>query len=328
MDNISINLSLSNIWKSWFLFKRGKKSTLELKKFTYFLEQNLFQLYHKLNNSSYGHGGYKKFIATDNKRREISVASIKDRIVHRLVYEYLIEIYDKTFIFDVWSCRKKKGLFGAIKRAQKFLTKYPKFFVWRADVKKFFDNVDQRTLLEMLFFRVKDARALNILNEIILSYRVFERERERVKMFRGKGIPIGNLTSQIFANIYLNDLDRFVKHRIKPTAYLRYGDDFIVILKNSEQLKKNRNRIILFLKEKLLLDINTKNDIIVKIKQGLKFLGVKIFPKGRKLNKRNWNRARAKLNIRNISSYSGLVKQHSKEKIIKEFNWTILEKIN
>ena len=144
---------------------------------------------------------------------------------------------------------------------------------------------------------------------------------------RQKGIPIGNLTSQIFANIYLNELDRFVKHIIKPQAYLRYGDDFIIISDNLNKLKLIKEEAKKFLVENLQLEINTKNDIIVKARRGLKFLGVEIFPKGRTLNKRNWQKARARLNLRNISSYSGLVKKHSTEKRIKEFNWIVLDKL-
>ena len=141
-------------------------------------------------------------------------------------------------------------------------------------------------------------------------------------------MPIGNLTSQIFANIYLNELDRFVKHIVRPQAYLRYGDDFVIISEKLDLPKQNKNKIIEFIKSELRLEINAQNGIMVKAKQGLKFLGVWIFPKGRKLNKRSWNRARTLLNNKNISSYSGLVKQHCKEKIIKEFNWIILEKLN
>ncbi|MBI2632892.1 MAG: RNA-directed DNA polymerase [Parcubacteria group bacterium] len=141
-------------------------------------------------------------------------------------------------------------------------------------------------------------------------------------------MPIGNLTSQIFANIYLNELDRVVKHIIKPRAYLRYGDDFIIISENIELLKQNRRKISEFIQQKLGLEINAKNDIVMKAKRGLKFLGVWIFPKGRRLNKRNWDRAQTSLDNKNISSYRGLVKQHSKEKRIKEYNWIIFEKLN
>jgi len=101
------------------------------------------------------------------------VASIRDRIVHRLLYEYLYKIYDKTFIFDVWSCRKEKGLLGAIERTEKFLSKYPNFFVWRADIKNFFNNIVPRILLEIISLRIKEVKAINILEEIIASYNVF-----------------------------------------------------------------------------------------------------------------------------------------------------------
>jgi retron-type reverse transcriptase len=190
MGNVSIDLSLANIWQSWKQFKRGKKSSEELERFSYYLEKNLYKLYADLNVGKYKHSGYKKFIVTDSKRREISVASIRDRIIHRLLYEYLYEIYDKTFIYDVWSCRKGKGLFGAIERTQKFLSKYDRSFVWRADIKKFFDNVNHQILIEILDFKIADNKARRILREVINSYSVpdamRERERERVNTRAGR----------------------------------------------------------------------------------------------------------------------------------------------
>ncbi len=178
-----IDLSLANIWQGWFKFRRGKVKTPELEIFTYSLEENLRQLYFDLVSGRYHHGGYRKFIVTDNKRREISVASIKDRVVHRLLYEYLTRIYDKTFIDDVWSCRKGKGLLGAILRTQKFLRRYSNSFVWRADIRKFFDHVDHNTLLRVLSLRINGI-AFNLLKEVIESYSISvatrERERERV----------------------------------------------------------------------------------------------------------------------------------------------------
>jgi len=116
MGNESIDLSLKNIWQSWFDFRKGKRATGELHVFQYYLERNLFDLFQSLNSGTYHHGEYSKFIVCDNKRREISVAKVRDRVVHRLVYNYLEKIYDKTFIYDVWSCRKGKGLIGAIER--------------------------------------------------------------------------------------------------------------------------------------------------------------------------------------------------------------------
>lgn len=171
MGSESIDVSLKNIWHSWFAFRKRKHATVELHDFQYRLEKNLFELWKDLGNEIYRHGGYRKFVVSDNKRREISVADIRDRVVHRLVYDYLTPIYDKTFIYDVWSCRVKKGLLGAIERAQYFLKKYPQAFVWKADVKKFFDSVDQKTLLKILSMRIKDAKSYGLIREIIESFR-------------------------------------------------------------------------------------------------------------------------------------------------------------
>jgi RNA-directed DNA polymerase len=138
-------------------------------------------------------------------------------------------------------------------------------------------------------------------------------------------MPIGNLTSQIFANIYMNEFDRFVKHDLKVKNYLRYGDDFIILADNLDRLNHIKSNSIKFLKEKLRLEINERNDIIIKAKWGLKFLGTVIFPRGRKLTKRNLARTKEKLDFKNISSYSGLLKKYSNPKNIKKFNWIILD---
>ena len=331
MGNVSMDISLANIWQSWYRFCRGKRKTKELEIFQYFLEENLQQLHRDLENKTYAHGDYKKFIVNENKKREISVASIKDRVLHRLVYEYLVEIYDRTFIFDAWSCRKNKGLVGAIERTQKFLKEYSNSYVWRSDISKFFDSVNQEILLKIIYRKISDENTRKLIKEIIDSYQTnseaqIEREREREresKCASPKGIPIGNLTSQIFANIYLNEFDRFAKHVLKPQAYLRYGDDFIFIELNRDVLTSKRETAIKFLSEKLKLEINSKNDILTKVKSGLHFLGVEVFPKGRKLKNRNWKRAQDRLNSQNAASYDGLIKKHCNAKKKKHFNWII-----
>ena len=182
-----IDLSLANVWQSWFKFRRGKKRSWELEEFSYSLERNLNQLYLDLNSGQYRHGSYRKFIVADNKKREVSVAPIRDRVVHRLLYEHLVSLYDKTFIPDVWSCRKGKGVIGAIDRTQKLLSLYNRSFVWRADVKKFFDNVSHQALKEIIRNKIVDSVAIKILDEVIDSYHYCkdrsgansERERER-----------------------------------------------------------------------------------------------------------------------------------------------------
>ena len=174
----SINLGLGNIWRSWFAFRRGKRATPDLDVFQYCLEVNLSKLHRDLNSGAYRHGGYRKFVVHDNKRREISVARIRDRVVHRLIYDYLVPIYDKTFIFDAWSCRKGKGLLGAIERAQGFLEKSPQAYVWRADIKRFFDSVDQGVLLGAVFRKVRCPQARWLIREVVGSFPKVQRERE------------------------------------------------------------------------------------------------------------------------------------------------------
>jgi len=190
---------------------------------------------------------------------------------------------------------------------------------WKCDVKKFFDSVDQEILLKILSFRIKDSTTLNLLKEIIFSFTTLQG--------RKIGMPIGNLTSQIFANIYLNKLDRFIKHNLKQKAYVRYGDDFILVKNDFEKLSILRTKITEFLKDYLKLTVNPKSDKILKPNHGLKFLGIKFWQSGRTLNRRSLLRATQRLNTSNVSSYSGLIKKHCNKKYQKLFNWMVLENL-
>lgn len=140
-------------------------------------------------------------------------------------------------------------------------------------------------------------------------------------------MPIGNLTSQIFANIYFNEFDRFVKHNLKPKAYVRYGDDFIMIEPDLQKLNFLRAQATDFLRNILKLTINPKSDKIFKAQHGLKFLGIILWPHGRKLNKRNVKRVREKLTLNNVGSYYGVMKHHANYNKTREFHWHICEKV-
>ncbi len=190
MGSVSIVLSVPALWRCWLRFARGKKRTPELEHFRFHIEKNLTTLHCELRDGTYRHGSYLSFCVNDTKTREIAVASIRDRFVHRLLYEHLVNIYDKTFIYDVWSCREEKGLLAAIERAQDFLAKNSNGFFWRGDVRKFFDSVDHATLLRILGRRINDDVTVRLLEKVIDSYttnlsvvgaeRERERERERV----------------------------------------------------------------------------------------------------------------------------------------------------
>lgn len=182
MGKDSIDLSLASIWGAWQKFIKGKKRTSELEYFTYHLENNIHQLHQELTRQTYRHSGYKVFTVTDSKKRTISVAKIRDRVVHRLIYEYLVKTFDRGFDFDVYSCRKNKGLLAAIERTQAITKKLKDHYVWRADIEKFFDCVDHQILAVATRRRITDKKTIWLIEEIVSSYRTasrFERERER-----------------------------------------------------------------------------------------------------------------------------------------------------
>lgn len=288
--------------------------SVEMHEFQYNLEKNLFGLHEDLNKGAYGHGPYRKFTVCDNKRREISVSSIRDRVVHRLIYDYLVLIWDRKFIYDAWSCRRNKGLLAAIERTQGFLKSYPRAFIWRADIRKFFYNVDQKTLLRFIERRIHDHSAIKIIAEVLQSYST---------SCTGVGMPIGNLTSQIFSNIYLNELDHFVSHELRPNAYLRYGDDFLLFEMDLKKLETMRNKVDAFLSNELKLSLNPKHNIIVKARHGLKFLGVELWPSGRRLSKRNKARINLRLSLENVASYNGVISKHGGPKLEKWLDWKL-----
>ncbi len=167
--------------------------------------------------------------------------------------------------------------------------------------------------------KIKDKVTLSLLKEVIYSFATAKE--------KSIGMPIGNLTSQIFANIYLNVLDRFVKRQLKPTAYLPYGDDFFLVETDLEKLKGFRTDTVRFLENELKLLMNEKNYRILKAKDGLRFLRVVLWPSGRILNKRSMGRASYRLTSNNISSFSGLIKEHGGRKHIKHFKWLVYKKL-
>ena len=152
-----------------------------------------------------------------------------------------------------------------------------------------------------------------------------QRERERESTFESpRGIAIGNVTSQIFSNIYLNEFDRYVKHTLRIKKYLRYGDDFVIFVDNREQAVKYRALMKQFLDERLLLTLHARNDVIFPCREGLKFLGCVIYPNNRMLKKRVWKRVLGRTVRNNIASYSGLVRAHCDEEKTRHFDWHVL----
>jgi len=266
-------ITLENLFLSWQEFKRGKSKRKDVQEFEFNLEDNIFQLHQELKESKYRHSKYHSFYICDPKLRHIHKAAVKDRVVHHLVSKIFQQIYDRSFIYDSYSCRLGKGTHKAVNRLRKFSLKESQnnknnFYVLKCDIRKFFDNVDHQILVALLKKRIKDERFLWLIKEIVFSFETLP----------GKGIPLGNLTSQYFANIYLNELDQFIKHKLRIKYYIRYTDDFVILDENRKKLEELVMPINNFLLRRLKLSLHPEKIIIRKFSQGADFLGYVSFP--------------------------------------------------
>src|SRR5690606_13680880 len=182
---------------------------------------------------TYIHGGYQAFNISDPKPRNIHKASVRDRLLHHAIYRQLLFVFDKKFIHDSYSCRNFKGTHKALKRftsfARKSSTNHTKTaWVLKCDIRKFFASIDHQILITILKKHLKDEDTVWLLNQIINSF---------YSTKKGVGLPLGNLTSQLLVNIYMNEFDQFMKHQLKAKYYIRYADDFVVLSSDKNYLE-------------------------------------------------------------------------------------------
>jgi len=303
MDDLFLKIiSLDNLFNSWQEFRKGKRSKIDVQKFEWNLEDNIFRLHKELKNKTYRHGHYTSFYITDPKLRHIHKAEVRDRIVHHAVYRVLYPIFDPIFIYDSYSCRVVKGTHKAVKRLNYFSLKVSKnytrpCFALKCDIRKFFFSIDHEILLRLISRRVQDEEVLGLVRGIVRSF----------NDDTGKGIPIGNLTSQLFANVYLDELDKFVKHDLKVKYYIRYCDDFVVLSDNTVYLESARGEIERFLQETLKLSFHEDKVTIRKFSQGIDFLGYVVLPHHTVLRTKTKRRMMARVNEKNLPSYLGIL---------------------
>lgn len=205
--------------------------------------------------------------------RRIHKACVKDRVLHHAVFRILYPIFDPIFIFDSYSCRVCKGTHRAINRLQKFARKVSNnntknCYILKCDIKKFFDSIDHDILIYLIEKKIKNKDTIWLIKEIVKSF----------STSTNKGLPLGNITSQLFANIYLNELDQFIKHQLKIKYYIRYCDDFVILNGGGEYLAELILTINNFLKEKLKLSLHSDKIKIRKYRQGIDYLGYVGFP--------------------------------------------------
>lgn len=314
-DNI---ISFDNLLISWREFLRGKKKRKDVAIFQLHFMDNILLLHQELRNKTYHHGGYKAFKINDPKPRDIHKASVRDRLVHHAIYRKIYPFFDRLFIYDSYSCRINKGTHRAINRFRYFSSKVSKnntktCWVLKCDIKKFFANIDHKILKNILGKHIKDENTFWLLSQIIDSF--------------DKGLPLGNLTSQLLVNIYMNEFDQFIKRRLKIKYYIRYADDFVIFSRDKIFLEKLILEISDFLEQHLKLSLHPNKLSIETISSGIDFLGWIIFPKHMilrtKTKKRIFYRLEQNYNEQSLASYSGLLSHGNafglSNKILREY---------
>jgi retron-type reverse transcriptase len=256
--------SFPNLLLAWKKAKRGTKPNQENLSFSFHLEQELLQLQSELLSETYKPKPYRYFMINDPKERTISIASFRDRVVHHAIVNVLEPIFERRFIFHSYATRKGKGTHLAIKKAQDFLRKSEWFY--KADISKYFDSVDHNILMGIIGRKIKDKKLLQLIDKII-----------RNSNATGKGIPIGNLSSQFFANVYLDRFDHYVTEFIRPDGYIRYMDDFVLFGHDKNFLKASESRMSYYLSTELKLQLKPGACMLNKRSNGLTFLGKRIF---------------------------------------------------
>ncbi len=288
---IALDLSLENLYRQYLRCRRNKRNTVNALRFEAQQEKQLILLREALVGRTYQPGRSVCFFATRPKLREIFAADFRDRVVHHVLVDYLERIWEPVFIHDSYACRKGKGVHAGVKRLQTFIRQAtangtrPAWYL-QLDIRNYFMSIDKTILLDLLAAKLKDDSAL-WLTRLLVSHDctsdyvmrgspgLLARIPPHKTLFGtapGKGLPIGNLNSQFFANVYLNGLDQFVKHELKCRWYLRYCDDFVLLARDPEQLNAWRGRIEAYLRETLKLELNPRQRL-APVSNGVDFLG-------------------------------------------------------
>jgi len=309
-------ISIDNLLSAWQEFIKGKRNKKDVQIFSFYLMDNILSLHSDLKNHTYKHGGYQCFKINDSKSRIIHKASVRDRLLHHALYRILYPFFDKTFMSNSFSCRNNKGTHKAINQFRSFAYNVSKnntktCWILKCDIRKFFASIDQNILINILEQYITDKDIINLLKGTIFSFNSGKQKT---------GLPLGNLTSQLFANVYMNEFDYFVKHKLKVKYYIRYADDFIVLSDNKKYLENILEAISNFLQNELRLMLHPDKIFIKTLSSGVDFLGWKHFFDYRVLRK--VTKLRALKNIEKssgdyamLNSYFGLLKHGNAHKI-------------
>lgn len=329
MDIINFEkiISVENLLLAWKEFLRGKRSRKDVQEFQLHLMDNVLSLHNDLKNKTYVHGGYYAFNISDPKPRNIHKASVRDRLLHHAIYRILYPVFDKKFISDSYSCRINKGTHKAINRFCNFFRKISKnntktCWVLKCDIKKFFASIDHQALKEILEKHIKDKNILWLLSRVIDSFHTQPNvTNSAIAENVTKGLPLGNLTSQLLVNVCMNEFDQFVKRKLKVKYYIRYADDFVVLSDNKIDLEELVSKISYFLEKELKLQLHPDKVFIKTFASGVDFLGWVHFPCHRVLRTSTKRKMLKNLKdnpkLETVQSYLGLLKHGNTKKLKK-----------
>jgi retron-type reverse transcriptase len=301
-------ISLENLLAAWQEFVVGKRSRKDVQEFEQTLMENLFALHDCLSTKTYMHSSYEAFGVSDPKPRSIHKATVFDRVLHRALYRKLYPFFDRLFIADSFSCRVGKGTHRALDRFRTMAGRVSRnhtrtCWVLKCDIRKFFASIDHEVLLSILAARISDKDVLWLLGQVIGSFS---------SGTPGVGLPLGNLTSQLFANVVMDHFDQFVKHRLKVRHYVRYADDFVFLSEDRDWLVERLPEIRDFLSQELRLTLHPDKVFIKTFASGVDFLGWVHFPDHRVLRTATKRRMLRRLaehpTEETLQSYLGLMR--------------------
>ncbi|MCM1059684.1 MAG: reverse transcriptase/maturase family protein [Eubacterium sp.] len=290
-------IDFENLYMAWESARKGKRYREEIMIFSDNLEANLIDIQNHLIYGTYKVGKYRPFYIYEPKKRLIMALPFRDRVVQWAIYRQLFPILNRQFIFDSYACRPGKGTQKAVARLQYWLRqtsrKPQKYYYLKLDIAKYFYRVDHRILEDILRRKIKDKRLVDLLVSIInseemkfgLPVGIDPDKCAAADRLANVGMPIGNLTSQMFANLYLHELDMFAKHELRLHYYIRYMDDIIILHSDKKYLQEVKDAIETFLFDNLRLQLNKKT-AIRPCGMGIEFVGYRVWATHRKLKRK------------------------------------------
>jgi RNA-directed DNA polymerase len=294
--------SFSTLYAASHRALKGHKSNAEAAEFCFNLDRELDKLQRELKENSYQPQEYHYFEIYEPKQRTISVASFRDRVVHHALIATIEPIFEKSFIHHSYATRKNKGSLAAIKQAQRFLRRYDWYL--KLDIRKYFDSIDHQVLMSLLKRKIKDGDVLQLCAKILAT------GAQGSEVIKPIGLPIGNLSSQFFANVYLDSFDHFVLEDLH-FPMIRYMDDILLFADDKTSLKTALKSCESYLQDDLQLIIKEGSVLLNTRVHGLPFLGFRIFPELIRLQAVNAKRMVAKIKLRQYEYETGLIDEEA-----------------